>query len=257
VVPVPILFGSSTFLDGVDPAARYYEQLQATEEPPTTSTPSPGAFMETYQRLAAEADGIISIHLMATKSGLCNAARLAADALAPGLVHVVDSQSVSLGLGMLVIEAAQMAQRGADAPAILRRLEQLIPHARLHVAVRELTQLRRSGRVSLGQALVANLLAIKPVLCAGNSLVEVADKARGWPQAVEKMVDLAVAAAGQARVRLAVVHTAAEAEARKLLERVRERFDAVEAMVADAGPALASHVGLGALGIVTLAAEPA
>lgn len=131
-------------------------------------------------------------------------------------------------------------------------LERLIPKVHVHVAIRQMTQLRRSGRVSLGQALLAGVLAIKPILYIGSSLVEVVDKARGWPGALERLVALANAKVTGAKVHLAIMHTNAEAEARELLAAIQERFDHVEAVVAEAGSALASHAGPGALGIATM-----
>lgn len=254
VVPLTVHFGAHTFMDGVDPVDEFYNQLERNPNPPTTSTPSPGAFLAVYQRLLQEADGIISIHLMGTKSGTVCAAQVAAGMLPPGKVHVVDSQSVTLGLGLLAMAAAKMAQVGENVAAILARLEQAIPQTHIHAAIREMTQLRRSGRVPLAQALVANLLAIKPVVYGGHNIIEVVDKARGWPQAVERMIEKAKAAAGDARVALAVLHTANKQEALELMERVREQFNHIQAMVTEAGPSLATHVGKGGLAIVTMPA---
>ncbi len=255
VVPIPVQFGDETFMDGVDPAAEFYTRLAAAERQPTTSTPAPGVFMETYRRLAGEATAIISIHVMGSKSTVVNVAHMAAQMVEEVPVHVVDSRTTSLGLGLLTIAAARAAQAGKAVSEVLAYLEQLIPRVHLFAAIREMTQLRRSGRVSLGQALVAGMLSIKPVLYIGQSMAEVVDKVRGWPRAIERMVEMAAERVGGARVALAVVHTNAEEEARQLLERVRARFDCVETMVADAGTALAAHAGPGALGIVTLQVE--
>lgn len=252
VVPVTVHFGPDTFVDGVDPAPVFYERLQATEVPPTTSTPSPGAFLDVYRKLAAEGATIISIHLFETKSALVNVARMAAKMLPEFNIHIVDSQTTTLGLGMLTMAAARAAALGKAVGEILNHLDGLIPHIHTHAAIRDLTQLRRSGRVSLGQAMVAGVLGIKPILYVGKGMAEVVDKVRGWTRAVEQMVAMAEEKAGRARVFLAVVHTNAEAEARQLLEEVRSRFNCVETLIADAGTGVATHAGPGALGIVTM-----
>lgn len=204
-----------------------------------------------YRSLAADDTEIVSIHVMETKSALVNTARMAA-AMAPGRVHVVDSGTTTLGLGLLTLTAARMARDGATAADIVARLERLVTQVHTFAAIPQMTQLRRSGRVSLGQALMAGLLAIKPILYIGQSVVEVTEKVRSWPRALECMVELAKARVGDARVSLAVVHTNAETEARQLLEQVRGRFNCDEAMVAEAGTTLAAHAGAGALGIVAL-----
>lgn len=257
VVPAIIHFGSDTFMDSVDSTDQFYERLVDAPEPPTTSTPSPGAFLEAYRKAAEGATAIISIHVMETKSTLINTARLAAQML-PGVpIHVVDSQSTTLGLGLLTIAAARAARTGRAVSEILEYLERLIPRVDVFAAVPELKQLRRSGRVSLGQALVAGVLGIKPILYIGNGVAEVTDRVRGWSRAIDHMVELACQRVGDARVTLAVVHTNAEAEAHRLLEAVRHRFHSVEVLIAEAGPALASHAGPGALGIATLQVEEA
>lgn len=252
VVSCPIQFGDTTLWDGVAPAAEFYARLAESEAAPTTSTPSPGAFLEAYRKATAEATTIISIHLMETKSTLVNVARMAAQMLPDADIHVVDARTTTLGLGLLAVAAARDAQAGKAAGEILAELEHLIDRVDVFAAIPDLAQLRRSGRVSLGQALVAGVLGIKPILYIGQGLVEVVDKVRGWSKTVERMVELALERAGGARVTLAVVHTNAEAEARQLLEAIRQRFDAVEVLVADAGSALACHAGPGAVGIVTL-----
>lgn len=252
VVSCTVHFGADTFVDGVDPSEEFYARLSAATEPPTTSTPSPGAFLEAYRQAAEGASAIISIHLMETKSTVCNVARMAAGMISDVPIHVVDSGTTTLGLGLLTVVAARMAEMGRAAGEILAHLEGLIPRVNVHAAIREMTQLRRSGRVSLSQALVAGVLGIKPILYIGQSVVEVVDKVRGWSHALDEMADRALATAGDARVALAVVHTNAEAEARELLESIRSRFNAVETLVADAGTALATHAGPGAVGIVTV-----
>ena len=252
VVPVTIQFGADTFVDGVDPAANLYARLAKPGEAPTTSTPSPGAFLDAYSRVADEATAIISIHVMESKSSLINTARMAADMLQEVPIHVVDSRSTTLGLGLMVMAVARLAQAGRSVAELLTHLDQLIPHVNVYAAIPDLAQLRRSGRVSLGQAMVAGMLGIKPILYIGNSVVEVADRVRGWTRAVERMVELALEKAGEAKVSLAVVHTNAEDEARNLLAAVQDRFHCVEVLLTDAGTALATHAGPGAVGIVTM-----
>ncbi|HYG58953.1 MAG TPA: DegV family protein [Symbiobacteriaceae bacterium] len=252
VIPCTIHFGSETFVDGVDPAAVLYARLGQPGEAPTTSTPSPGAFMEAYRKVAEGAAAVISIHVMETKSSLISTARMVAKMLPELPIYVVDSRTTTLGLGLLTLAAARLADVGHAAAEIVGQLERLIPHVDVHAAIADLTQLRRSGRVSLGQALVAGMLGIKPILYIGNSVAEVADRVRGWSRAVERMVEMALEKAGEARVHLAVVHTNAEDEARHLLEQVRHRFNCAEVLLTDAGTALATHAGPGAVGIVTM-----
>lgn len=255
VIPIPIQFGETTFTDGVDPAELFYQYLIESPTSPTTATPSPGAFMETYQRLLAEGAEVISIHLMGSKSALVETARLAARLLETDRVHVIDSGSVSMGLGLLAIQGARMAQAGRQAAEIVAALQAATGQVDLFVAIREMTQLRRSGRVSLGAALIASALSIKPILSISQSVIDVVDKVRSWPRAVDRIAELAQAKVDGAKVTLAVVHTNARADAEALLAQIRERIAAAEVMVAEAGAGLAAHAGPGALGVVLLRHE--
>ncbi|MFZ5817066.1 MAG: DegV family protein [Bacillota bacterium] len=252
VVPSPIMFGSFSFKDGEIPMSEFYERLRSSPTPPNTSTPSPAEFLEAYTALLREAEAVISIHMMGTKTTIPRVARMAAEMAPSGRVHVIDSQSTTLGLGLLVMQAARAAQSGASVAEILRLVEGLIPGIQIHVAVREMTQLRRSGRVSLGQALLANALSIKPVIRAAGSAIEVVEKARGFHHALDRVVSLAQEAAGEAPVDLAVIHSNTPAEGQQLLDRVRSLFNCREAIVAELGANLAAHVGPGALGIATM-----
>lgn len=256
VVPATIHFGSETLVDGVAPLGTFYDRLVRSERPPTTSTPSPGAFLETYRRLAGEASSIISLHVMETKSSLINVARMVAQALPEQQINVVDSRTTTLGLGLLTMAAARAAQVGHSRQEILAMLERLIPRVHAYAAFPQLTQLRRSGRVSLGQALLGGVLGIRPVVYIGQSMVEVVRKVRGWPEALRQVIELALEKVDGSRVHLAVVHTNAEEEAQQLFLSIKDRFAMIEGMVAEAGSALATHAGPGAIGIVTMEDDP-
>lgn len=254
VVPVPIQFGSLTHLDGVDPSAEFYALLKG-EVPPSTSTPSPGVFASTYSRLVDEGTEVLSIHVMESGSSLINVARMAAARHPAGQVQVADSGSTSLGMGLMVVAAARAAQAGQSLSQIRALVQRLHSRASLFAAIPDLAQLRRSGRVSLGSALMAGMLSIKPIIYVGQSAIEVVAKVRGWRSTVDRMVALAQSRAQGAVVQLAVVHTNAREEAERLMGAIRNRFECTEAFVAEAGPALAAHAGAGALGIAMLAEE--
>lgn len=169
-------------------------------------------------------------------------------------IYPVDSGSVSLGLGLQVLGAARLARAGHDAASILAWLQQAVAETAVVAAIRDLTLLRRSGRVSLPKALLAGLLQIKPILELRTGAITVADQARSWPRAVDRVLELAAAAvaASPGDLQLAVVHTDAAGEALALLQRVRGRWPAADILCSDAGPALAAHAGAGALGIAVL-----
>jgi DegV family protein with EDD domain len=250
VIPVPVQFGSQTFLDGVDPVQRFYELVEDGVAP-TTAAPGPGLFAEVYRRVRAEADAIVSIHVMGTKSAVCQSARIGAEMVPEGAVHVFDSGQVSLGLGLMVLGAARMAREGAEAAEIVAWLKRAVPRTEVFAAIRDLTMLRRSGRASLGKALVAGLLDIKPILRLYDGTVAVHGQVRSWSRAVERLAELVRGSAGTAagRVRLAVVHANAPQDGAALKDTLQQHFPGAEILVAEAGPSLAAHGGPGMVGV--------
>src|SRR5690606_15393842 len=165
VVPLTIHFGEEEFKDGVDlDTTEFYRRLHAGGLPRTTQ-PSPADFEAVYRRLQDEADAIVSVHLSSELSGTMQSAVLAStmDGVAVP-VHVVDTRSASLGIGLLAIEAARMARAGAAAADIVQRLEELVARQRVLFVVDTLEFLQRNGRIGRAQAFVGGLLNIKPLL---------------------------------------------------------------------------------------------
>lgn len=259
VVPIPVLMGKETFIAGVDPLSQYYRRLSEGVLP-ATSAPSPGSFLDVYRYLAREASAIVSVHVMGEKSATLNNARLAAHMAMETIrglrVIPVDSGNTSMGLGLLAASAARLARAGRTLEDVVHWVEQAVARTEVVAGIREMTMLRRSGRVSLTRALVAGLLKIHPVLRLTQNQIEVAELVRTWPRAVDRLVEMARQTVGDLQAQLAVVHTDCAAEAGQLAQRVRSLLGGQAVTVSDAGPALASHAGAGALGIATLV-EPA
>lgn len=253
IVPVPVQFGSTTFMDGIDPPQEFYRLLQG-DVLPKTAAPAPGVFAQVYRSLAAQFDEVISLHVMASKSAMYQSARIGAEMVPERKIHVVDSGQVSFGLGLMTLGAARMAKAGHRAAEIVDWLDRAVSRTDVFASIRELTLLRRSGRVSLGKALVAGFLDIKPILHFRDSRVDVCAQVRSWQRSVERVMELALEKAGSVLegLELVVLHTNALAEAESLLARVRTRFPSLQIRVADAGPALATHAGPGAIGIAVL-----
>lgn len=252
VVPLHVQFGMESFEDGVSiTPAEFYRRMEQNELP-TTSQPAPGAVAEVYRRLKAEADQIISVHVMGRASGTLGTAAMAATLCPDQDIAVFDSETVSLGEGLLALVAAKAAALGKAKEEILAQLKEARSHVHVFAALPSVTHLVRGGRVTRGQGLLASLLAIKPVLNLTGGAVEVIDKVRTFPRALDRCVQLMEEAVGQRQIRLAIVHTNAREQAEAWLAAVRGRFNVIDTMIAEAGPVLAVHAGPGVLGIVAL-----
>ena len=156
VVPLRIQIGNETYRDGMDiNADRVYHELIHGREFPKTSAPSPGDFITVYNNLAAETDEIVSVHLSRGYSGTCDVARLASSYVKDKCrVEVVDSNSVSIGLGLMVIAAARAAREGKNLEQILDIMHQVIPRTRLFGKVDNFSYLFRGKRFRLTRGLI-------------------------------------------------------------------------------------------------------
>jgi len=156
IVPLHIQFGDKTYRDGIDlDADQLYQKLAHSREVPKTSVPSPGDFVTVYDNLARETDQILSIHLSSGYSGTCNAANLAKGYTGDKCrIEVLDSNSVSIGLALIVIAAAQAAQEGKNLDEIVDMVHHLIPRTHMFGKIDDIAQILRGKRLRLTRLLI-------------------------------------------------------------------------------------------------------
>jgi DegV family protein with EDD domain len=254
VVPCLIRFGDQTYREGVDMSrAEFFARLQADPHFPATAAPAPGVFEEAYRRLAAETDTVVSIHLSPRYSGIFNAARLGAEALADNLnvVHV-DAGQISLGMGLMTTLAAEAAQQGASADDIVSLLDVLRPRTHLFPILDTLDNLRRGGRVSQLSARLGDLLRIKPILHVHQGEILLHERVRTWGRAMEHLAQTVRDMAPFERVILAHAQRPDAAQA---------LGDALADLLPDytytweVGTTIGIHVGIGAAGVAFIQAR--
>jgi DegV family protein with EDD domain len=192
VVPLSIRFGAEEFTDGVDlSVTEFYKKLASSETLPETSAPAPGAFEAAFRRQAdAGADVVVCINLSEGLSATIQSARNAAKAVAGDLdVHVIDSRSITSGLGTQVTVAAEAAAGGAGVDEVVALVEGMIPRTHVIGALDTLENLKKGGRIGGAQALLGSLLSIKPLLDISTGEVAEAGKARTRRKALEWLRD--------------------------------------------------------------------
>ena len=255
VVPAWVNIGAQSMTDGIELThKRFYNNLAHYDTHPTTAAPAPGVFAEAYSALADEGvTEAVSIHVSADLSGFLNSARLGAETVANRIsVALVDSRNVSLGLGLLVLTAAQLAADGASSDEIVNELNTLIPRTVVYCACDTLEYLRRSGRVGFATAGVGSLLKIKPILIVKDGHATSFDRVRTSKKIVPKLLNL-LDQAGELSD-LAVIHASAPASANDLVGALRGRFPSGSSkLVATIGPAIGCHIGPGAVGLAYIA----
>lgn len=256
VLPLKISFGNQQFLDNEMTSEDFYARLAAGPELPTTSQPSPEDFIALYKKVLAENDELISIHISAGLSGTLNSANLAAEYF-PGRVHLVDSRSISLGIGQQVQVAAEGIREGLSVAAVLTRIAKLRENMETLFTLDTLEYLHKGGRIGLVKGLLGSLLKIKPIIRVNDQGIYVtAGIARSRESALTAIVtDLEQAAAGRKVRALAVAHGAAPEAAAKLQAMIEERFQVQTSLFAQVGPVIGVHTGPGTVGASLVFAE--
>lgn len=230
------------------------EQLYQTlsREVPKTSLPLPGDVTLLYEQLRAEgATRILHYCMSGNLSGTYNMIRNLAEETEGIRVDVVDTQTLSCGLGLLLLDAAECLDKGMPPEEVIERTHRLRTHQLGAFVIRTLEFLRKGGRIGLVEGVVGSLLKIKPVIFVNDDGVYATlVKARGFANALSAMKEEFIRRYQGHKVRIAVVHGNAEQEAYQLLDDFLARLDVTDSFVAPVSPALAIHTGPGLLGAI-------
>jgi DegV family protein with EDD domain len=250
MVPLQVMFGDETFRDRVELRPdEFYRRLRTARALPTTSQPAPADFVRVLRDAREQADEVVAVLLSASLSGTFQSARAAVRAAGLSGVHLVDSRSASLGLGLLALRGAELAESGWKGAAIAQELDRIRRRAGMFLTVDRYDNLLRSGRVTRGKAWLAGVLDVRPILSldATGRVVPV-DRVRGRGNVVPRILSLLereLTPRPQA-VRFGVAH----ADAPEMAERVRTALVAAyqprDCMVSLATGVLGTHVGPGA-----------
>jgi len=258
VVPLHIVMGGESGREGIEIGpASVAKALGAPADrgrriTVSTSQPTPAEFAAVYSRLFDEgASAIVSVHLAAGLSGTY-AGALSAAAEARGPVEVVDSGSPGMGLGFPALAAAAAAAAGGDLAGVRDAAMRAIENTSTFFYVDTLEHLRRGGRITAVSALLGTALAVKPLLEVVKGQITLRDKVRTAGRALDRLAAIAMEAAGDGPVELAVHHLAAPARATMLTDTLCQKLgERVKACyTSEVGAVVAAHVGPGLAGVV-------
>ncbi|HUR15922.1 MAG TPA: DegV family protein [Candidatus Limnocylindrales bacterium] len=256
VVPLLVTFGEREYRAGVDLSSEdFYAQLTAPGAPfPKTAAAAPGTFRETFERLLAEgADEIVYVGVGAKLSATLGSAKVARDMLPDRTIRIVDSNSASMGAGLLALRASEMAAAGASSDEIAADLERRREGISLYVVLETLEYLKRGGRISPARAAIGSVLSVKPIITILDGVVETADKPRTRGRARERLIELITATSPE---RVAILHSQSDdVEAFATELAAATKVPRAEMLVNVIGASVGPHVGPGAFGAVTLCAR--
>ena len=254
VVPLTLNFEGEALLDGVDIRPdEFYRRLPAATTHPTTSQPSPGRFAEAYTALLADHEAVVSIHISQKLSGTYESARQAANMTDPKRVRVVDSELVSMSLGLLTLAASALAAGGSDGLAIETQVLEMRANVQTYFSVATLEFLRRGGRIGRASALLGSVLRLKPVLCIRDGLVTPLERVRTFERALNRVVELTREVDRGHGVCVIVGHAGAEADAERIGRELKPIAETL--MIQPLGPVVGAHAGPGVVGVGCYPAE--
>ncbi len=249
VIPLWIQMNDESYRDGVDiQPLEFFQRLKERVRRLHTSQPSLGEFLEFYRRLQEKARSVVSIHVTSRYSGVFQAARAAAAELAPYPIEVVDSGTIAMAQGFVVLAAARAAA-GASLAEVVERARSVIPKVDLVAALETLEYAVRGGRLAWAARMVGGLLQVKPLVRVRDNDVSLFGQARSRAKAIRQLLDTLAQRVGDASVHIAILHTGAVEEAQRLKEEILARFRCVEVYIEPVTPVLGVHAGPGALGL--------
>jgi DegV family protein with EDD domain len=253
VIPAFVNYGGKSYADdGIELNREvYYNQIPTMASHPTTAAPAPGLAEKIIMQAAEDADHLIMITAPAALSGIYNAFRLGALNLPQERVTLIDSGSLSMGLGFQVLIGAQTATETDDIQEIIAAINKVRANERVYAVPESMEYLRRSGRVGWAAASVGSLLQIKPVVEARDGVIANIARVRTFSRAIDKLIELAQAEAPLER--LAILHANNPEDAVVMKERLASIVPA-ESYILNVTPTIGTHIGPKALGVVTLKA---
>ena len=257
--PLEIRIAGRVYADGVDLApADFYALLRSGGALPTTSAPTPAAFLDAFRRAAATASEAVcvtlSAELSAARASAREAVRLAERELPGFAVTLADSRSAGPAQSLIVLDAARLAASGAPPAAVLQRVERRAADTFLMGYLDTLRHLSRSGRVPRLAAWAGGLLNVKPVLHLADGRIRLLERPRSEGKALARVAAIARERLGGRPARAAVAHAGALESAGALAERLRASLALAELFVMELTPAIGAHTGPG---LVACALQPA
>ena len=257
VVPLYVNFGEKSFRDRIDITRdEFYTRLASQSTLPTTSQAPAATYAEYFSTHAAAGAEVVCLSISSGLSGTINAATAAASHFPQTTIRVFDSRTVSGGLMLLVLAAAELAEQQKSADEIVATLETLRERQRLFAAIPDLSHAVRTGRISKALAMLGGIMKISPVITLDEQgkVAEYA-RVRTFPRALDTLADATAEHVGDAPgVRIAIVHARAPETAQALRERLTAKLPRPPARldVIETGPAIAVHAGVGAAGVFSV-----
>lgn len=255
VIPLTVFFGHESFLDRVEISTdEFYRRLEKEAIFPTTTQPAPGVFAEVYNKLAEETDEILAIVISSKLSGTYQSATNAINLVDKKCrIEVIDSQKMAMGLGLIVIAAAQAAQAGASLDEVMDLVNKSIPRSHIVIYFETLKYLAKGGRIGKARGLLGAMLSIKQILTVKDGEIAPLTKRRSKSAGMEYIHSFV--AKFPKIEKLAVEYCTTPEDVEKLTELLSPLLPKEKIYLSTISPVLGTYAGPGALAVTVLEAE--
>jgi DegV family protein with EDD domain len=257
VIPLKIHWDDTTYKDGIDiTASEFYKKLTKSSTIPTTSQPPVDEFLQIYEELAADYDGIIVPLISSGISGTVSSAKTAATMFSQVPVEVIDTLSTAAGLALVDIAVAQAITEGKDLTAVKQLADGIVNRLEMYFVVDTLKYLHKGGRIGGASRYFGTALNIKPILYLDDQgKIDSLDRVRTKTKALAKLVELAVETAAGNPAHIGIIHAEAIDEAKHIQGQLSDQIECKQVEIYDFSPVIGTHVGPGTVGVGIYPAE--
>jgi len=249
VAPVSITWDRIRYRDGVDlTASEFYKRLRKSDTLPTTSSAIQGEFLQIFEGLQGKVDEVVAIVLSGDLGAAYNSA-MSAKEMVPDLhIEVIDSKQATTSLGFMVIETAKVVADGGTLEEAAKAARDMLPKVNCFLALDTLEYLKRGGRVSMPQAILAGWLNVKPIMEIRGKVIPIA-KPRSHKKKIETLMNLIRERVTGTPLHVAVMHADFLDAAEDLKKKISDEFKPVEIFVTEVSPVVGTHFGPDSLAI--------
>jgi len=249
IMPLTVHFGEESYKDGIEITTEdFYSKLESSENLPTTSQVPPIEFLEVFKEELDMGNEIICINGSSKMSGTYNSAVLAKNQLESDNIHVIDSEGVTMGAGLLAIKAARLAEQGMSIGDIVSEIRESVKRMKYFYIVDTLKYLHKGGRISISAAVLGSILNIKPIITIKDGKLELIDKSRGIKKAIATAIDIIKENGWTLENKvIGINHTIAPENLALLEEYLLREYKVKEIIRGEVGSVVATHAGPGAV----------
>lgn len=250
VLPLKVIYGDKVYSDREDiQPEEVYSRMP--EEIPTTSMPTPDEVKSMLEQIREEGfSHVLALHLSSNLSGTYQTVKMIAQEINDMIIKVIDTKTLSIGSGWIVLEAARGITSGISLDKVMENVQKVQSKVKVYYVIETLEYLRRGGRIGKVAAMLGQFLHLKPIISVDEEgRYFTYAKAKGRRKSIEKLAEIVEETVKTKKINLAVMHGGAKEEFDKLVERLKNLPNIQEFICSDISPTLGVHTGPGLLGV--------